>query len=202
MARCHSLSVLRQSRSALLSLFVLSCIFLTGCGGSKSPNSGSGVVATITVSPSAPSVAVNATQQFTATAKDASGNTVTGVTFTWASSATNVATIDSSGLAAGVAGGTTQITAAASGVTSATDALTITAQVAACANDANLAGGYAMMLQGWTGINSVNRPGVFMGMVGSFHADGNGNITQGIADANASSDGPTSVTCTATYCLA
>jgi Bacterial Ig-like domain (group 2) len=175
---------------------------VTAAADALQVTSPSGVVATITVSPSAPSVAVNATQQFTATAKDASGNTVTGVTFTWASSATNVATIDSSGLATGIAIGTTQITAAASGVTSATDAFTITAQVAACANDANLAGGYAMMLQGWTGINSVNRPGVFMGMVGSFHADGNGNITQGIADANASSDGPTSVTFTATYCLA
>jgi hypothetical protein len=31
MARCNSLTVLRQSRSTLLTLFVLSCTFLASC---------------------------------------------------------------------------------------------------------------------------------------------------------------------------
>jgi hypothetical protein len=83
-------------------------------------------VATITVTPASPSIAVNATQQFTATAKDSNGDTMSGVTFTWASSATSVATINSSGLAMGVSPGTTQITATANGVTSSADTLTVT----------------------------------------------------------------------------
>jgi hypothetical protein len=87
------------------------------------------VVATITVAPTSPSIAANATQQFTATAKDSGGNTITGLTFTWASSATGVATISSSGLATGVSAGSTQITAAAGGITSANDTLTVTAPV-------------------------------------------------------------------------
>jgi len=81
--------------------------------------------ASITVTPASPTVQVGATQQFTATAKDASGNTLTGLTFTWASSATAVATVDASGKATAVAAGTTQITAASGGVTSAVDTLTV-----------------------------------------------------------------------------
>jgi hypothetical protein len=87
------------------------------------------VIATITVAPASPSIPVNATQQFAATAKDSGGNTIAGVVFTWASSAASVATINSSGLASGVAAGTTQITAKASGVTSAPDALQVTVPV-------------------------------------------------------------------------
>jgi hypothetical protein len=88
-------------------------------------------IATITVTPASPMIAVSSTQQFTATAKDSSGNTVTGATFTWASSATSVATVSAGGLATGVASGTTQITAAASGVTSAPDSLQVTTPVTA-----------------------------------------------------------------------
>jgi hypothetical protein len=124
--RYYSFAILRQNRPAILTFIVLSCIFLASCGSSTSTNSTAGIVATITVSPSSPSVAVNANQQFTATAKDSAGNTVTGVTFTWTSSATNVATINSSGIATGVAAGTTQITASANGVTAAMDPLLVT----------------------------------------------------------------------------
>lgn len=41
-------------------------------------------VATITLAPLAPAVQVGQTQQFTATAKDAGGNTLSGLSFTWA----------------------------------------------------------------------------------------------------------------------
>jgi len=84
-------------------------------------------VASVTVSPSAPSIAVNATQQFTATAKDGKGNVISGLTFTWASGTKGVATIGSSGLATGVAAGTTKITATSGSVTSAAITLTVTA---------------------------------------------------------------------------
>lgn len=121
------------SRAASLFLLAFACI-LAGCGGGSSSSSSGGsqpTISTITVSPASPSIAVGATQQFTATAKDSSGNTISGVTFTWSSNTTSVATINSSGLATGVAPGTTQITASAGGVTSSPDTLTVTAPVVA-----------------------------------------------------------------------
>jgi hypothetical protein len=103
-----------------------------GCGGSSSSASNPAPsvpqVASIAVTPASPSIAAGGTQQFAATAKDSSGNAISGVSYTWASSVTNIATINSgSGLATGVAAGTTQITASAEGVTSPADTLTVTA---------------------------------------------------------------------------
>jgi hypothetical protein len=123
---------LSQARIALLFLYAVGCAFLVGCGTSGSTTgSGTPTTASIAVSPASPSIAANATQQFTATAKDSSGNTIAGVTFTWASSSTSVATINGSGLATAVTVGTTQITASASGVTSSPDTLMVTAPVVA-----------------------------------------------------------------------
>jgi uncharacterized protein YjdB len=79
-----------------------------------SGSGGGGSVASITVSPSDPSIAEGSTQQLSATAKDSSGKTL-GVTFTWTSSDNSVATVDSTGLATGVAAGNTTITASAGG---------------------------------------------------------------------------------------
>jgi DNA/RNA endonuclease G (NUC1)/PKD repeat protein len=79
----------------------------TGPGGTIQPP---GPVVTVNVTPSPTSVAVGQTKQFTATGVDADGRT-SPTTFTWVSSATNIATIDANGLATGVAEGTTTITA-------------------------------------------------------------------------------------------
>jgi hypothetical protein len=120
-----------SGRTAVLLLMIPACIAQVGCGGGSStsiPPPNNPVVATIVVTPTSPSILTTGTQQFAATAKDSSNNTISGVAFTWASSATGVATINaSSGLAAGVTQGTTQITAAAEGVTSPVDILTVTA---------------------------------------------------------------------------
>lgn len=91
-------------------------LLIAGCGGggygsSSGSSSGNGSISTITISPTSSTIAMNATQQFTATAKDSSGNTITGVTYTWKSSAPGVATINGNGLATGVAAGVTMITA-------------------------------------------------------------------------------------------
>ena len=83
-------------------------------------------IASITISPLAATIAVNATQQFTAAAVDANGNAVTGVIFSWACSFSGIATIDSNGLATGVAPGPVTIFASASGVTSPPATLTVT----------------------------------------------------------------------------
>ncbi|MGD0859828.1 MAG: Ig-like domain-containing protein [Terracidiphilus sp.] len=137
MIRRHVPSGLPSWQSAALLAFVAAaCILQTGCGGGSSGSSAAPsnpVVASIAVTPSSPTIAANATEQFAATAKDSSGNTIGGVTFTWASSAAGVATINSSGLATGVAVGTTQITASAQGVTSPGDTLTVTPVIATIA---------------------------------------------------------------------
>lgn len=69
-------------------------------------------ITSVTVSPSSASVAVGATQRFSAAASDATGASVT-TTYTWSSTNPAVATVDATGLATGVAAGTTVIRAVA-----------------------------------------------------------------------------------------
>ncbi len=72
--------------------------------------------AVVTVTPPGATLAPGGTQQFTASAVDASGNAV-ATTFTWSSSNSAVATVSGSGMATAVAVGTAQIRAtAANGV--------------------------------------------------------------------------------------
>ncbi|HXR97806.1 MAG TPA: Ig-like domain-containing protein [Terriglobales bacterium] len=83
-------------------------------------------IASVTVSPSgSTTIETGATQTFTATAKDANGNAVTGATFTWTSSNTAAATITSAGVATGVAAGSTNITASTAGITSSAVAVSV-----------------------------------------------------------------------------
>jgi uncharacterized protein YjdB/alpha-tubulin suppressor-like RCC1 family protein len=73
-------------------------------------------VASVTVSPATASIAVGGTQQFAATLKDASGNTLSGRTVTWSTSNASIATVNSAtGVATGVAAGTATITATSEG---------------------------------------------------------------------------------------
>jgi hypothetical protein len=68
-------------------------------------------VATVSVSPAAPSVNVGQAVQLTVTLKDANGNTLTGRVVTWGSSNPAAATVNGSGLVTGVAAGSATITA-------------------------------------------------------------------------------------------
>jgi hypothetical protein len=79
------------------------------------------------VEPNAASVKVAGTQQFTVTARNSSGQVVATPAVTWTSSSPQVATVSASGVATGVAVGTTSITASASGVTSVPATLSVTA---------------------------------------------------------------------------
>jgi uncharacterized protein YjdB len=83
-------------------------------------------VATVTVSPASASLAVGATQQLSASARDASGTAITGKTFTWSSSNTTVATVSSAGLVTARASGSATVTASVDGK-SATASVTVTA---------------------------------------------------------------------------
>lgn len=65
----------------------------------------------VEVTPPATTVAINGQTAFTATAKNADGEALSGKTVSWSSSKPNVASIDSAGLAKGLADGSTIITA-------------------------------------------------------------------------------------------
>ena len=65
---------------------------------------------------SATTTALGETRKFSAVARDARGAVVPGVAFTWSSSTSTVATIDTSGLATGLASGTATITVSSGGV--------------------------------------------------------------------------------------
>ena len=93
---------------------------LSACGGDSSDPTEidpTPIVSTVEVTPAADTLtALGATVQFTATARDAGGNTVSGQTFTWTSSAPAVATVDASGLATAITNGTTTIGVSVAGV--------------------------------------------------------------------------------------
>jgi len=72
-------------------------------------------VATVTISPSAPSVAEDATVTLTATLKDANGNVLTGRAITWTSSSGTTATVTQSGVVTGRKQGSATITATSEG---------------------------------------------------------------------------------------
>jgi Big-like domain-containing protein len=74
------------------------------------------VTSVVVTSPIGLRLAVGRTVQLTASARDASGTPVPGVTVTWTSSAPAVASVTSAGLVTGVDSGTAKITAQATGV--------------------------------------------------------------------------------------
>jgi len=80
-------------------------------GGSGGGSTGMPIVTNIAITPTSSGISVGGTQQFMAVAKDSSGTEVQGATLTWHSSDTAVATVSSTGLATGVAAGSSKITA-------------------------------------------------------------------------------------------
>jgi trimeric autotransporter adhesin len=84
-------------------------------------------IASVSLTPISSTIKVGQTQQFTASALDANGNTVSGVTFTWHNSSAGVAIVGTDGLATGIAPGMTMINASVGTVTSQTATLTVTA---------------------------------------------------------------------------
>ena len=84
------------------------------------------VLTTINVTPASASITQGSTQQFSAEARDQNGNPMSPQpTFTWSSSNTAVASVNSSGLATGVAAGGPVTITAASGTIKGTASITI-----------------------------------------------------------------------------
>ena len=89
------------------------------------------VLTAIAITPVSPTIAVNGSVALTARGKDSNGQFIAGGTFTWNSASPTFATVNSStGVATGVAIGTSNITATSGSVTSATpDVVTVSASV-------------------------------------------------------------------------
>ncbi|MCR4305122.1 MAG: Ig-like domain-containing protein, partial [Gallionella sp.] len=75
------------------------------------------MLASLSITPAAPSVLIGNTQQFTASGIMTDGTAATLGTLTWASGNTSLVTVNSAGLATGLAVGSATITAASGGVT-------------------------------------------------------------------------------------
>lgn len=97
-------------------------VYAVGAGGTILRGVRGGAVA---VAPIAPSLAVGGTTQLVASAKDAANNSVSGVTYTWGSSNTAVATVSGGGLVTAVASGAATITATAPGGAAGSAAVTV-----------------------------------------------------------------------------
>jgi hypothetical protein len=112
--------------STVYHLGIFAAVASCGGGGADGPNAPSTPsIASVTVSPATPSLAIGATMQLTATGIAANGASVSGVSWTWTSSAQNVATVSNTGLVTAVAAGTALIMASSSGSAGST---TITVQ--------------------------------------------------------------------------
>lgn len=87
------------------------------CGGSGDTTTApAGPLATVTVSAVTTTVSLGSTLQLTAIPKDASGNVISGLSATWTSSNTSVATVSSVGVVSGLAVGSVTITATINGI--------------------------------------------------------------------------------------
>ena len=97
------------------------CVSGPLCGGTPDPDPDpdpTPTVASIGVtSPIDSLLAVGRSAQMAATARDASGNALTGVSLTWSSSNPSVATVSSTGLVTGVAAGPVTIQAVSGSIT-------------------------------------------------------------------------------------
>ena len=112
---------MRRNNQSALALLSFACIVLLAACNSSAP-----VLRYVTITPSTGTTSVGGTVPFTAQAYYSNGSVQDGTSLvTWASSNTSVATIVAGGLATGVGGGTTSITATAAGTAGASATLTV-----------------------------------------------------------------------------
>jgi Bacterial Ig-like domain (group 2) len=95
--------------SSIFATLVMAC----GGGGTTTPT----VSSVLVNGPAAATLKINEGTAFTAVAKDSSGTALTGKAFTWASSDTNIATVDTGGIVTAKRIGTVKISATTESVT-------------------------------------------------------------------------------------
>lgn len=109
-----------SGRSALLAMSLI-CMFLLAACGSNTP-----VLRYLTISPSGSTIATGTSLQFTATGYYSNGAITPGISVSWSSSNTAVASINgTTGVASGLTVGSTTITATALGITASATTLTV-----------------------------------------------------------------------------
>jgi uncharacterized protein YjdB len=110
----------KYAHSSFLCLCLSLLLATAGCGGSSSglkPGGSTKVLTAIAASPTTANLAVGVTQQFTANATYSDGTTADVTSSaTWTDANAKVATITSSGVATGIAAGSTTVTVAMGGV--------------------------------------------------------------------------------------
>ena len=115
-------------------LAVATLAAFVGCSGGGDGGGGTGpepVFTSLTIAPSNPTVSPGGTTTLTATAKDQSNNTMSGLQVTYTSGNTAIATVTNAGVVTGVAVGSAQITATGIvGTVTKTQAVTVTVAVA------------------------------------------------------------------------
>ena len=105
-----------RSTSTVLAV-AFSTMSVLACGSGTPTGNGPPAVASVVVTPENPTlVSLGETVQLTASARDASGNTISGKTFTWSSSDVSIVTVNASGLVTAVANGTTSVKATTDGI--------------------------------------------------------------------------------------
>ena len=108
----------------LVALAIAAIFSIWGCGEEEED-----VLTTISVSPSIATIAVDQSMEFTAKGYDQHGDEMSGMTFSWTSSNTTIATITSDGLATGHQVGNTSITVASEGVSGSADLTVISTPI-------------------------------------------------------------------------
>jgi uncharacterized protein YjdB len=103
------------TRGSMAGAVLLAAGLVTGCHSTDKTTGPAGPLSTIVIAPDSASVAVGATQTFTATGQDAQGHTVPGLTFFWSSNVDSLATVTQGGVVTGVAVGRLQVAASAQG---------------------------------------------------------------------------------------
>ena len=101
-----------------LAVSLLTGIALSACGTDESTGlPQQPAVVSVVVTPSGATLkSIGETLQLSASARDATGTTISGKTFTWSSSDENSVTVSSSGLVTAVAVGSAIVTATSDGV--------------------------------------------------------------------------------------
>jgi len=108
-------------------------VVVVACGGDTvGPSSVASIAVT---SPIGARMAVGRTVQLVAVAHDAHGATVSGVTLTWTSSASGIASVDATGVVSGIAAGPVTLTAQGAGVTGMLELRVISADLNGIAAD-------------------------------------------------------------------
>jgi plastocyanin len=95
-------------------------LVIPACGGAGSTVPQIGPVTTVSITDPSSAVALGGTMQLAASATDANGNVVTGLTAAWTTSNPAVATVNGNGLVSGVSVGAATITATISGIAGST----------------------------------------------------------------------------------